>query len=222
MHASFSRSLLLGSLLWLALPILPASAQTAPVSASDSDSASTSTSAPARTVQDIVGGRCALCHGANGESASAIYPRLAAQHPQYLAKQLRDFRDGRRQSETMSDMAQDLRDEEIAALAAFFSSKPAAARQRGDQDLAAVGRYLFTKGNRWSGVPACTSCHGADGHGTAELPRLAGQHPAYIETQLKSFNERQRNNDNAIMHSIAAKLTELEVKALAGHIGGLQ
>ncbi|MBV2234715.1 MAG: cytochrome c4 [Sterolibacterium sp.] len=175
-----------------------------------------------RQVQEIINGRCALCHGANGESASAIYPRLAAQHPQYLAKQLRDFRDGRRKSETMSDMAQDLHDEEITGLAAFFSSKPAAARLRGDQELAAVGHYLFTKGNRWSGVPACTSCHGDKGHGTAELPRLAGQHPAYIETQLKDFNERQRTNDNAIMHSIAAKLTELEVKALSIYIGGLQ
>lgn len=176
----------------------------------------------ARAVPDIISSRCALCHGANGESASAIYPRLAAQHPQYLAKQLRDFRDGRRKSETMSDMARDLQDAEIDALADFFSSKPAAARQRGDRELAAVGHYLFNKGNRWSGVPACSSCHGSDAHGTAELPRLAGQHPAYIETQLKDFNERQRTNDNAIMHSIATKLTELEVKALSIYIGGLQ
>jgi cytochrome c553 len=208
MNRYLPRLLLTSALLWLAAP---AAAETSETSA-----------APLRSVAEIVGGRCALCHGANGESASAIYPRLAAQHPQYLAKQLRDFRDGRRKSDTMSDMARDLRDEEIMALAAFFSGKPAAARQRGDQELAAVGRYLFTKGNRWSGVPACSSCHGNDAHGTAELPRLAGQHPAYIETQLKSFNERQRTNDNAIMHSIAAKLTEMEVNALSIYIGGLQ
>ncbi len=175
-----------------------------------------------RTTQEIVAGRCALCHGAEGESASAIYPRLAAQHPKYLEKQLRDFRDGRRKSETMSDMAKDLRDDEIAALAAWFSSKKAGTRQPGDQDLAGVGRYLFTRGNSWSGVPACATCHGAQGHGTEALPRLAGQHPAYIETQLKDFNRRERTNDNAIMHSVAAKLTELETKALSVFIGGLQ
>ncbi|SMB29241.1 Cytochrome c4 [Sterolibacterium denitrificans] len=211
MNPYLLRLLLTSALLWLAAPAAIAA-----------DTATAAAEPPLRSVAEIVGGRCALCHGANGESASAIYPRLAAQHPEYLAKQLRDFRDGRRKSDTMSDMARDLRDEEITALAAFFSSKPAAARQRGDQELAAVGRYLFTKGNRWSGVPACTSCHGADGHGTAELPRLAGQHPAYIETQLKDFNERQRNNDNAIMHSIAAKLTEMEVNALSIYIGSLQ
>ena len=180
------------------------------------------TQAAPRSAQDIVGGRCALCHGAEGESASAVYPRLAAQHPKYLEKQLRDFRDGRRKSDTMSEMAKDLRDEEIAALAAHFSAKKAGARQPGDQDLAAVGRYLFTRGNSWSGVPACTTCHGPQGHGTEALPRLAGQHPAYIETQLKDFNRRERTNDNAIMHSVAAKLTELEIKALSVFIGGLQ
>lgn len=175
-----------------------------------------------RSAQDIVTSRCALCHGAEGASVSPIYPRLAAQHPKYLEKQLRDFRDGRRKSETMSDMARDLRDEEIAALASYFTAKQAAARQPGDQDLAAVGRYLFTRGNTWSGVPACTTCHGPQGHGTEALPRLAGQHPGYIETQLKDFNRRERTNDNAVMHSVAAKLTELEAKALSVFIGGLQ
>jgi cytochrome c553 len=172
-------------------------------------------------VQEIISGRCALCHGPEGESASAIYPRLAAQHPDYLQKQLKDFRDGRRKSDTMADMAKDLTDEDIAALAAFFAGKKAGARQPGDADLAAVGKYIFHKGNRFSGVAACASCHGENGHGTAQLPRLAGQHPAYVEAQLSGFNKRERTNDNAIMHSIAAKLTELEMKAVTVYIGGL-
>lgn len=173
-------------------------------------------------VQEIITGRCALCHGPEGESASAIYPRLAAQHPDYLQKQLRDFRSGQRASETMADMAKDLSDEDIAALAAFFASKKAGARQPGDPDLAAVGKYIFHKGNHFSGVAACASCHGEKGHGTAQLPRLAGQHPAYVESQLSGFNKRERTNDNAIMHSIAAKLTELESRAVSVYIGGLQ
>lgn len=178
--------------------------------------------APAARVKEIITGRCAVCHGLEGESASAVYPRLAAQHPDYLAKQLRDFRDGRRKSDTMNGMAADLKDEDIVGLAAYFSSKKAAARQPGDTELAAVGKYIFQRGNRYSGVPACTSCHGDNGHGTNQLPRLAGQHPSYIEDQLKEFDKRERNNDNAIMHSVASKLTALETRAVAVYIGSLQ
>ena len=179
-------------------------------------------SPPSERVKEIIAGRCAVCHGAEGESASAVYPRLAAQHPDYLAKQLRDFRDGRRKSDTMSGMAADLNDEDILGLAAFFSAKKASARQPGDGDLAAVGKYIFQRGNSYSGVPACASCHGTNGHGTQQLPRLAGQHPAYVEVQLREFDKRERNNDNAIMHSVASKLTALESRAVAAFIGGLQ
>jgi cytochrome c553 len=173
-------------------------------------------------VAEIVASRCALCHGPEGESASAVYPRLAAQHPDYIAKQLKDFRDGRRKSDTMTDMAKDLKDEEIIGLAAYFASKKAASRQPGDADFAGVGKFIFQRGNPYSGVPACTSCHGGNGHGTQQLPRLAGQHPAYLEIQLKEFTKRERTNDNAVMHTVAAKLTELETRAVAIYIGGLQ
>ena len=181
-----------------------------------------SSPAPAPRVAAIIQSRCALCHGAEGESASVVYPRIAAQHPDYLVKQLRDFRDGRRRSETMTDMAKDLNDDVIVELAAYFAGRKAGARQPGDTDLAAVGKYIYQRGNGYSGVAACASCHGPGGLGTAQLPRLAGQHPAYIETQLKEFNRRARTNDNSIMHSIASKLTELETKAVAVYIGGLQ
>lgn len=173
-------------------------------------------------VAEIIASRCALCHGPEGESASAVYPRLAAQHPDYIAKQLRDFRDGRRKSETMAEMAKGLQDEDIAGLAAFFASRKAASRQPGDSDFAAVGKFIFQRGNSYSGVPACASCHGANGHGTQQLPRLAGQHPAYLEIQLKEFTKRERTNDNAVMHTVASKLTELETRAVAIYIGGLQ
>lgn len=173
-------------------------------------------------VAEIVGSRCALCHGPEGESASAVYPRLAAQHPDYIVKQLTDFRDGRRKSDTMSDMAKDLKDDEIAGLAEYFSKKKAAVRQPGDVDFAAVGKFIFQRGNPYSGVPACASCHGPNGHGTQRLPRLAGQHRAYIEVQLKEFSQRERTNDNAVMHTVATKLTELEMRAVAIFISGLQ
>ena len=85
-----------------------------------------------------------------------------------------------------------------------------------------MGRYIFTKGNQYSGVASCTSCHGLKGYGTPQLPRLAGQQPLYLENQLKQFNTRERNNDNAVMHSIAAKLTELEVKAVSSYLSTLE
>jgi len=172
-------------------------------------------------VEAIFGSRLALCHGMEGESASPVYPRLAAQHPEYMVKQLRDFREGRRKG-TMNEMAADLKDEEITALADYFSKKPPRSRRAADADFAAVGKFIFEKGNRYSGVAACSSCHGPKGHGTVQLPRLAGQNPRYIETQIKEFNQRVRTNDNAVMHAIASKLSELEVAAVATYIGGLE
>jgi cytochrome c553 len=184
--------------------------------------AQTTAVAPDQRVMEIVESRCTLCHGREGVSSSPIYPRLAAQHPDYLFKQLQDFRDKRRKSDTMGDMVNGMNDEEFRGLAAWFSSRKPAFRQPSDPDLANVGKYVFAKGNSFAGVPACASCHGANGHGTQQLPRLAGQHPAYLESQLKEFGNRERTNDNAVMHSVASKLTALETHALAIYIGGLQ
>ncbi len=169
----------------------------------------------------IVATKCHLCHGMEGEGSSAIYPRLAGQHKTYLIKQLTDFRDGNRTG-TMSEMVFGLTDEEIAALSDYFSSKPPAAHKVRDQEFAGVGKYIFTKGNRFSGVAPCVSCHGESGEGNEQMPRLAGQHKRYVATQLMEFNSRKRNNDNSIMHSIASKLTELEIHAVAQYVSGLK
>ena len=170
----------------------------------------------------IVKQKCHLCHGEEGEASSAIYPRLAGQNRNYLVKQLKNFRDGKRKSDTMNEMAKDLKDDEIVALADYFSSKPALTHRVRDKEFAAVGRYLYKKGNKYSGIPACKSCHGEFGQGTDELPHLAGQHKRYVSDQLQAFGERARSNDNAIMHTIASKLTELEVEALALYVSGLK
>lgn len=171
--------------------------------------------------EEIVAGRCFLCHGLEGESSSPLFPRLAGQHAEYLAKQLADFKSGRRKSETMKPQAAELTPDEMKSLGAFFQAKPAQANPAEDQGLAEVGRYIFRKGNLYSGVAACVGCHGNDGHGTEKLPRLAGQNPQYLENQLKQFNKRQRTNDNDVMHSVAAKLTELEIRAVAEYISTL-
>ncbi len=169
----------------------------------------------------IIDSRCKLCHGVEGEASNTIYPRLAGQHKEYLIKQLEDFRSGKRKG-TMNEMAADLTNDEIVSLAEYFSSKPALAHRVRDNALAGVGHYIFHHGNKFSGVSACASCHGENGTGTKKLPRLAGQHKRYISDQLSQFNLRKRNNDNAIMHSIASKLSDLEREAVALYASGLK
>ncbi len=122
----------------------------------------------------------------------------------------------------MNEMAKDLKDDQIEALADYFSSKPALTHRVRDKGFAAVGEYLFKKGNRYSGIPACKSCHGEFGQGTDELPRLAGQHKRYVADQLQAFGERARTNDNAIMHTIASKLTDKRVFGLVKDFGTSQ
>ena len=169
----------------------------------------------------IVGEKCRLCHGLEGEASSVIYPRLAGQHKEYLVKQLRNFRSGERRG-TMNEQAADLTDDEIVALAEYFSQKPTLTHQVWDEEFAAVGKYIFHQGNKYSGVAACASCHGETGMGTQTLPRLAGQHKHYVSTQLEDFESRKRTNDNAIMHSVASKLTELERESVALYVSGLE
>ena len=166
----------------------------------------------------IVSGSCFLCHGEEGESSSEIFPKLAGQHAQYIAKQLENFKTGKRKSAAMGDMSIRLAPDEMLALGHYFESKSTPAEAGKDPDLAGVGRYIFHTGNRFSGVPACASCHGKEGLGTASLPRLAGQYASYVETQLKLFNQRERTNDNALMHAIVSKMTPLEMAAVAAYI----
>jgi len=168
----------------------------------------------------IVSGSCFMCHGEDGESASEVFPKLAGQHSEYIAKQLTNFKSGNRKSTAMADMSSRLTEDEMLALGKYFEVKSSPPETVKDADLAAVGRYIFNQGNKYSGLPACASCHGKDGLGTASLPRLAGQYAIYVETQLKLFNKRERNNDNAVMHSVASNMSPLEMAAVAEFISG--
>ncbi|WP_404299759.1 c-type cytochrome [Alicycliphilus denitrificans] len=168
----------------------------------------------------IIGGSCYLCHGAEGESASAIYPRLAGQNADYIAKQLENFKNGQRKSTAMAPMAANLSPEDMVALGKYYASRPPRQKNARDQDLAAVGSYIYHKGNKFSGVPACASCHGQEAAGSSALPRLAGQHAAYTEEQLRQFNKRERTNDNAVMHAVVEKMTPLEMAAVAEYLSG--
>lgn len=170
--------------------------------------------------QKIVNGVCFLCHGMQGEASSEVFPRLAGQHWEYTAKQLDNFKSGKRQSTAMADMAARLNPDEMEALGRYFEQQQIPVEPPKDTELAAVGRYLYEHGNKYSGVPACASCHGKEGLGTASLPRLASQHASYTEAQLGLFNKRTRTNDNAVMHAIASKLTAFEMAAVAQYLSG--
>lgn len=172
--------------------------------------------------EEIIAGRCFLCHGMEGESASPVFPRLAGQHSEYITKQLADFKSGKRKSDTMKPQSEELTLAEMKAIGAYFESKQAPVRPIKDPELLAVGRFIFNRGNQFSGLPSCASCHGTKGLGTPLLPRLAGQHPRYIEDQIKQFNKRERTNDNAVMHTVASKLSDLETHAVAEYIATLE
>lgn len=172
--------------------------------------------------EEIVQGKCFICHGSAGESSSPVFPRLAGQNASYVARQLADYRSGKRKSNTMQPMVEDLTADDFKALGAYFASQPTVGHEVADPELAQMGRFIFQRGNPYSGVASCATCHGANAHGTETLPRLAGQHAQYTENQLKQFNSRERTNDNAVMHGIASKLTELELKAVAAYISGLK
>ena len=171
--------------------------------------------------EEIVQGKCFICHGMAGESSSPVFPRLAGQNAAYVARQLADYKSGKRKSSTMQPMVEDLSAEDFQALGAYFGSRPTMGHAVADPDLAQMGRFIFLRGNPYSGVAACTTCHGSNGQGTASLPRLAGQHAQYTENQLRQFNSRERTNDNAVMHGIASKLSELELKAVSAYISGM-
>lgn len=168
----------------------------------------------------IVSGVCFVCHGAEGESASEVFPRLAGQHWEYTAKQLDNFKTGKRKSTAMADMVAKLTPDEMVALGKYFEKQSVAPEPPQDKELAAVGRYIYHQGNKTSGLAACASCHGPEAKGTASLPRLAGQFASYTETQLKQFHQRERTNDNAVMHAIASKMTPLEMAAVAQYLSG--
>ncbi|MBX3674564.1 MAG: cytochrome c4 [Burkholderiales bacterium] len=170
-------------------------------------------------VPEAVFKRCATCHGEQGESIAEDFPRLAGQHEAYLAKELDDFRAGRREG-PMVRMARGLTDAQVAALAKYYASQPVPPPAP-KTELHDVGRYLYRKGNPWSGVPACKACHGEAARGTEKLPALAGQHAAYLEREIREFTSRARTNDNEVMHTVSQKLTALEVRALAEYLASL-
>jgi cytochrome c553 len=176
----------------------------------------------AARAEEIVQGQCVICHGAEGESSTPVFPRLAAQHADYVSRQLADFQAGRRKSPVMEPMTRELTAADMQAIGRWFESKPARAHPVADPALAEQGRAIYDKGLPSKGVPACRKCHGLQGEGTETLPRLGGQHAAYLESQLRAFGKRERTNDNEVMQTIAARITDAELRAVSSYMSGMR
>ncbi|MDH4094234.1 MAG: c-type cytochrome [Betaproteobacteria bacterium] len=170
----------------------------------------------------IVAGSCFLCHGMQGESATELFPRLAAQNEKYIAKQLANFKSGERKSEVMPRMVGALTPEDMRALGLYFSRQASRPHPPTDASLAAQGMVVYRQGGAATEAAACVGCHGERGHGSESLPRLAGQVASYLATQLRNFGARVRTNDNAVMHTIAAKMTDGEIRAVSEYLSGLE
>lgn len=167
---------------------------------------------------------CAGCHMADGNSMIATNPKLAGQFPEYIYKQLSDFKGNVRANPIMGAMVASLSDADMKGLAEYFSSqtlKPESARSA---ESAAIGQKLWRAGDQEKGLPACAGCHGPAGAGLpAQFPRLSGQFADYIEAQLKAFRAGERANDaNQMMRQIALKLTDAEIKAVSDYAAGLR
>ena len=178
--------------------------------------------------QPIVTKVCSACHGADGNS-TLPNPNLAGQHPEYLLKQLMNFKsqEGRpaeRTNAVMSGMAAPLSDEDMRNLAAYFASQKPRPRAARDPELARLGQSIYRGGIMAKGIAACASCHSPNGAGMpAQFPRLAGQYAEYTAAQLKSFRAGERANDpNSMMRTVAARLSDKEVSAVAEYIAGLR
>jgi cytochrome c553 len=166
---------------------------------------------------------CAGCHMADGNSVNGMWPKLAGQHESYIIKQLQDFKAGDRVDPTMQPMAAGLSEDDMANLAAFYSSQTL---KGGEADPALVekGKQIFMSGNAASGVAACSACHAPNGVGNpaANFPSLQGQHADYTVKQLKDFRAGNRANDaGKMMQGVAAKMTDDEIAAVASYIQGL-
>ena len=167
---------------------------------------------------------CIACHGADGNSSNPMWPSLAGQHASYIYKQLSDFKAGRRINASMSGMVAGLSDDDMKNLAAYYetqSPRPVAF----DGELIVKGESIYRGGITETGVAACMGCHSPSGkgNGPAGWPSLKGQYPEYIVTQLQAFKQGTRANDpGKMMGNLVGRMSEMEMKAVAAYIAGIQ
>ena len=205
----------------------PASDDSSATVSASSAAIVTSTSAAAAPVDDVKTGQeksamCASCHGADGNSPIAMYPKLAGQSFSYVAKQLADFKSGERVDPIMAGMVAALSEQDMNDLAAYFAAQtPTAGKGEGSD----IGHKLYFGGDANKAITACVACHGVKGKGMtrAGFPSLAGQNAAYLKKQLASFRDGSRGNDrNNMMRNIAIKLSDSDIDELVNYMSSLK
>ena len=168
------------------------------------------------------GAVCAACHGADGNSAVTVNPKLAQQHPEYLVKQLQEFKSGKRANAIMMGMSAALSEQDMKNIAAWLATQTAKKGFAKDPDLVKLGERIYRGGIADRQIAACTGCHTPTGAGMpSQYPRLAGQHADYAVAQLTAFRDGVRKN-NTQMTQVAAKLNDREIKAVSEYIAGLR
>ena len=179
---------------------------------------------------------CMGCHGQDGNSPADLWPKIAGQVPEYLVKQLQDFKAGRRVNDQMGPLVQVLSDQDIRDLAAFFATQQPSAAE-GAADKAALGERIYLKGTGSgpAAVTACVGCHGQRGEGNRNwsdvyvtppavlAPAIGSQHPSYIAAQLRAYKARTRRNDvGQVMRNIASRMSDDEIDAVAAYVATLR
>ncbi|WP_137936152.1 c-type cytochrome [Chitinivorax sp. B] len=175
--------------------------------------------------QQIVQQVCVACHGTDGNSSAPVNPNLAGQHPEYLFKQLKEFKENKlRKNPTMLGMVANLSEEDMRNVSAFLADQKPKVREGTKPDLQDLGKKIYKAGNPATGIPACAACHGPKGNGMpAQFPRLGGQHAEYTIAQLTAFRKGERANDpNETMRQITLKMTDKEIEAVANYMVGLR
>ncbi|MBV8502027.1 MAG: cytochrome c4 [Paucibacter sp.] len=192
-------------------------------------SATMAAEAPAAAKPDLTKGAalssqtCGACHTADGSRGAAANPILQGQHAEYLEKQLKDFKEGKRKSPVMQGMAAPLSDEDVRNVAAFYASKAPAKPGFGkNKELATLGEKIYRGGIADRSIAACAGCHSPTGAGMpAQYPRIGSQQADYIVAQLNAFRSGARGN-NAVMTAVAAKMNDKEIAAVSDYIAGLR
>lgn len=168
------------------------------------------------------GAVCAACHGADGNSGTPAYPKLSQQHPEYLVKQLQEYKSDKRANAIMKGFASALSDEDMKNIAYWVTTKKAKPGFAKDKELVTLGERIYRGGIADRQVPACAGCHSPNGAGIpSQYPRLGGQHADYSIAQLTAFRDGVRKN-SLQMTQVAAKMNDREIKAVSDYIAGLR
>ena len=169
---------------------------------------------------------CTACHGPEGNSVTPMWPNIAGQNAPYLLAQLKSFKEGSRTDPLMTAQAMILSDQDMADLAVYFESLPAAAQSVKDASTVSRGETLYRGGDTENGVAACLACHGPTGRGNpaAKYPALQGQHADYTAKQLNDYASGARVSDGntRIMRDIAERLSKEDIAALSSYVQGLK